>query len=183
MEHMSARGYFSLLSLLIILSILAGCTEAPELRSVPGLSGASIGVIVENPEQYLGKEVKVKGKLIILWGILEQDRAYLEDENGYRIELRLPGKVLTKGWDLGNRMLYAGEVYSMAGKVMSYEVCDCQYKYSDSDYWKDMIGKNPLVVEECLIPPQALSKGVYKEYRCKPGTVMTKYYLDVGRVE
>ena len=175
---MRSRGIL----LLLWLAAVAGCTESGSVS----IGSTPIEALVKNPEQYLGKEVQITGKLVV--GL---DKAFLEDEKGYRIELQLQGTPGLKTWNLGNRMLYADRTYTISGILRSYQLCQCQSRRNiTGEDWSDY--GTTMRMEECEKPPEYAGRRydenwqvitVFREYRCKPGTVEEKYYIEVVGVK
>lgn len=172
--------------LLLWLAAVAGCTESGSVTNLVGSIGSTpIEALVKSPEQYLGKEVQVTGNLVIGWG-----KAFLEDEKGYRIELQLQGTPGIKAWNLGNRMLYADRTYTISGILMSYQLCQCQSRRNiTGEDWSDY---STMRVEKCEKSPEYAGRRydenwqivtVFRKYRCKPGTVEEKYYIEVVEVK
>jgi hypothetical protein len=157
-----------------------GCIDKGSIEA--SLGGTSIEEIVKQPETFLGEEVTVSGKLILTLG----GKAFLEDSKGYRLEIKLPGHLVGSTWDMGNRVLYYEKTYSMIGVMDFYEKCECQLGYSNEESWRDYMPGMLILKEECLKPPKLVNmhfnEEVYIEYRCKPGSTIREYYLEVNDV-
>jgi len=89
------------------------------IESTQPVQSVEIEDIVKNPEKYIGKEVKVKGKMeFIIWLIPQSKLSsyFLEDEQGYRLLLAEP---LPYG---GARSYHTGAIYEAKGKIIQVEI-------------------------------------------------------------
>jgi len=115
---MNRKVFFVVLSLLLVISV-AGCTEnlnhLEKIGSgiVSGVSGPSLQDVAGAPQKYVGKEITLTGKLEV--GLLGD--TYMEDDNGYVVNLRLPGVAGMGEWIQRDRILQGGKTYTFSGKV------------------------------------------------------------------
>lgn len=180
------------IGILVVLILFSGCTQDGNIdlsgltNSLPssGVGDVSFKELSENPEKYVNKTITEKGKLIMGFTMGAEDFAYLEDDKGYRLKVVLPGKYNAPYyWDIGNRNLYPGEIYSIRGNFTFYEKCLCQQKKIGETKWKDTRGLGQWygVVRVDMCPNPVMTRydlpSSY-EYRCKPDSIERTYYLE-----
>lgn len=166
------------LILILLIFLSSGCVQ----ESL-NIGGTGIDEINSNPDLYIGKEVKVKGKMVFSMGNeIKRWFPVLEDSNGYRTNLDVGGKFNFETWDMGGRVLYPGTTYTAKGTYSFYEICKCQRFNRVSSNWGYIrtLTQDMFLVEECLKQDKVGSGDA--PVRCEPETTEKLYYLDVTEI-
>jgi hypothetical protein len=109
-----------------LLVLICGCTSSNDR-----FTEMSIEEVSNNMSELVGEEIKIEGILGVSYTSKGKDITYLQGPKGNIINLAMPGqRDDTRGWDLGDRYLEAGKVYSMSGKVIRIEQGGVYYLYS-----------------------------------------------------
>lgn len=148
---------------IICVLFVSGCTQLSEFSDT--MRGKTpIKDLSENPNEYLGQEVSIRGEYLQMMKGFETFDV-INDDDGYYIIME--GCKTNRAFQLGNN-------YDVTGKIRVRELCKCQYQISGTENWNNMM-LSTMERSEC---ESKMSSGGNLIYRCDPNSIENFYYLE-----